>query len=481
MSRPALRRFALLFALLAVPPIGLAEGLPDLGEASQADLPPAMERRIGQTALNEYRESSNFIDDAEITAYINELGNRLLAKSEAAGQDFQFFVLRDPVLNAFAMPGGFIGVHSGLIQAAQSESELAGVLAHEISHVTQHHLARLFGQQNKAQMPILLAMGVALLAGRNNPNLAMGGMAAAQAAGIQSQLSYSRDFEREADRLGISLLERSNFDIRGMESFFERLQKYGRLYETNAPGYLRTHPLTTERISDMDNRIQGKPYRQVADSFEFSLAKAKLRAYDGSARDAVADFAAQLREHKYASEAVVRYGLAHAKVRALDYAGAQREVDELRRLKAQSPMIESLAALVQQKRGDFAGAEKTLRQAMQHSHEPPLAYALTDTLLAAGKNEAALQVVDSNLQSYPSDARWQLLRAQVCSALGRHLQQHRAQAEAYALRGQWPQAVEQLTLAQKSPDGDFFEYSQVEARLRELKQKQADEAKQPLP
>jgi predicted Zn-dependent protease len=266
----------LLAASLLVPAgtVVLAEGLPDLGEAAQGDFSPLLEQKIGASIINDIRaREPSYLDDAEVTGYLNRLGGKLTAHSEGGAQSFEFFALKDPTLNAFAMPGGYIGVHTGLILASQSESELASVLAHEISHVTQRHMARLINKSGQGQAAALLSMAVAILAARSNPDVAVGAAMAGQAAGIQNQLNYSRDFEREADRIGLQVLERSGYDIRGMGSFFDRLQKFGRLYENNAPGYLRTHPLTTERISDMGNRIQGRPYKQVADSAEFLLVR----------------------------------------------------------------------------------------------------------------------------------------------------------------------------------------------------------------
>jgi len=460
----------------------LAEGLPDLGEVSQADFSPLVEKRIGENIMREIRlHEPSYVFDPEISAYLNRLGARLVEQSTDAHQNFEFFVLRDSTLNAFAMPGGYIGVHTGLIMAAQSESELASVLAHEISHVTQHHLARQLGAQNQAQLPMLLSLAVAILAARSHTggDVAQGALMAGQAAGIQNQLNYSRDFEREADRLGIQLLERAGFDIRGMASFFERLQKYGRLYENNAPGYLRTHPLTTERIADMENRIQPLPYRQVPDSLDFLLARAKLKASEGTPSDAVTEFESRLRERKSSSEIATRYGLAIAQMRAGNFVSAEHELVELRRLKASSPMLESLAADLRNKQKDFAGALKILRPALfRYPQERGLTYALIDTLLAAGQPQEALRVCLDDLQMYPGDAYAHGLQAKTYAALGMHLQQHRAQAEVYVLQGQLLEAINQLQFAQKASDGDFYEHSQVDARLRELKVLQAAEALQ---
>lgn len=449
----------------------LAEGLPDLGESSQNELPPQMERRIGEEAMTEIRlRESTYVDDAEISGYLTRLVGRMAVHLEGVRPNFEVFALRDPTLNAFAMPGGFIGVHTGLILAAQSESELASVLAHEMSHVTQHHLARSIAPQQQAQTAAMLAMAVAILAARNRPDLAMGAVASGQAAAVQSQLSYSRDFEREADRMGLALLERSGFDIRGMGDFFGRMEQFGRVYENNAPAYLRTHPLTTERITDMGNRIQTRPYRQVVDSLDFLLVRAKLRAQLGTPDDAVADFSALLVEGKYRSEIPVRYGLARAYLRANNLPAAEKQLQALGHLKVGNTMVETLAAEVAQKAGDVPGAVRILRAAYGRApQERAVSYALIDLLLDTRQPEEAARLLRDELQSYTTDEKLYLMLGRAEEAMGHRFRQHSATAQAYVLRGQVTAAVEQLELAQKAPDGDFYEHSQVDAKLRELK------------
>ena len=480
-------RIKTLLFLLCLAPIGLgipsvlAEGLPDLGEISQAEFSPLLEKQIGETIMREIRlHEPSYVFDPEISGFLNRLGGRLVANSTEARQDFEFFLLRDSTLNAFAMPGGFIGVHTGLIMAAQSESELASVLAHEISHVTQHHLARQLGAQSQAQLPMLLSLAVAILAARahSGGDVAQGALLAGQAAGIQNQLNYSRDFEREADRLGIQLLERTGYDTRGMASFFERLQKFGRLYENNAPGYLRTHPLTTERIADMENRIHSLPYKQVPDSLDFLLVRAKLKASEGIPQDAVIEFESLLRERKSSSEIATRYGLATALSRAGNFVAAEKELSEIRRLKASSPMLESLAADLRKSQKDLDGALRILRLALvKYPQERGITYALIEISLLAGQPQEALRLCQEDLQMYPSDVHVHGLQAKTYAALGLRLQQHRAQAEVYVLQGLLLESINQLQLAQKASDGDFYEHSQVDARLRELKIRQAAEAK----
>lgn len=479
-------RFA--FLLLVLPLLGSgmplrAEGLPELGESAQNDLSPSAEKRIGESIMRDIRlREPSYVDDPEITAYLNRLGHSISAQVEDGRQDFEFFALRDVTLNAFAMPGGYIGVHTGLIRAAQTESELASVLAHEISHVTQRHLARMVSKQNQSQLAALLTMAVAVLAARNNPDAAMGAVMAGQAAGIQNQLNYSRDFEREADRMGLRLLEKAGYDIRDMASFFERLQKFGRLYENNAPGYLRTHPLTTERIADMGNRIQLRPYKQVPDSLDFTLVRAKIRAMEGGADEAVADFESRLKDKKFASEPATRYGLARAYLRNKNVKSAEAQLAELHRLKVASPMIETLAAELRSKQNDFTGAVRILRAASdRYPEDRAVAYELAEALLASQKADEAQKFVTTDLQSHTTDFRMYALQARAYAMQGKQLRQHWAQGEAYALQGQLLPAIEQLQLAQKSPDGDFYDRSQIDARLRDLKARQMEEMKQKNP
>ena len=228
----------------------------------------------------------------------------------------------------------------------------------------------------------------------------------------------------------------------------------------------------------MDNRIQAMPYKQVTDALDFLLVRAKLQASEGAPADAVTEFAAQMKEHKFISEIAARYGLAVAQWRAKNYPGAERELDELRRQKVNSAMIEELAAEVCMSRNDAAGALKILRQVMpRYPQERALAYAQVEALLAVGQPQEALRATVDDLQMYPSDLRMHDLQAKTYAALGKRLLQHRALAEVYVLQGQLLPAIEQLQLAQKAGDGDFYEHSTVDARLRELKLRQAKEAK----
>jgi predicted Zn-dependent protease len=465
-------RAALLGLALGALPRALAQPLPDLGDVSSAALPPQIERRIGESIMRDIRlREPAYLDDPELNDYLNVLGGRLAASVPGARQDFEFFGLRDASINAFALPGGFIGVHSGLLTASDTESEVASVLAHEIAHVTQRHIARLLGAQQQMQLPTMVAIAAALLLGRSRPDLAGGAITAAQGAAVAGQLSYSRDFEREADRVGFQTLAGAGFDVRAMPAFFEKMQRSARILDDGSmPGYLRSHPVTTERIADVQSRAAGEPYRQHASSVEYQLVRARLRAEAGAPGDAVAHFSGVVRDGRYASEAAARYGLASAQLRANAPRGAQAEVARLRALKVESAMIETLDARVRVALGDGAGALGVLKAAFaRYPHRRPVLYAYAAALLDLGRYDEVLALLAEPLRLYARDMRLHQARAKAYAGMGKRLLQHQSLAEVYVLQGSLPAAIDQLQLAQSAGDGNFYELSAVEARLKELR------------
>lgn len=457
-----------------------ADDLPELGDAASNELSLGTEKKIGQQIMHEIRwHEPSYLDDPDIEAYLNQIGSRLGGGSSDPGMGFYFFAINDPAINAFAMPGGYIGVHTGLILSAETESELAGVLAHEISHVTQRHIARQIFQSKQMGMASMIAMGLALLAARSNAQAAGAAIATTQAGVISAQLAFSRDFEREADRQGFETLGRAGFDVRGMSVFFSRLQKAVRLYENNATAYLRTHPLTGERLTDMQNREQAISYRQVPDSLDFQLVRAKLRATQGTPGEAIKEAERLLGEKKFASEAAAHYGLAYALFRAKDWAGAEKELMLAKKSRASAAMLDRLLAESRLAQGDATGALTLYREAMnRYPLNIGLVYGYGSALISLRRLDDALRFVSSQLQRYPDDVRLYKQLAESHAGLGHKAQQHRALAESFALQGQTSEAIEQLQLAQKAGDANFFDMSVIDARLREMKRRQLDEIKE---
>ena len=462
-------RILLALIMLAGPGVG-AQGLPDLGDVAQAGFTPLEERRMGEAIMRQIRADRDYYDEAEATDYINSLGNRLASRSTDSRQEFEFFLIRDPQINAFALPGGFIGVNTGLLLAAQAESEAAGVLAHEIAHVTQRHIARMLMQQQQTSIVSLAALAAALLLARANTQAAEAAIAFGQAGAIQSQLNFTRDNEREADRVGLQILDQSGFDPRGMATFFERMQRATRVYEAGAPSYLRTHPLTYERIADMQNRTESLGYRQVPDTLDFQLIRAKLKAQLDPPHEAVAFFEQSLDERKYLSEAASRYGLVASLVRLRQFTRARAELEALRKLTPPNPIVTTLACDLEVQARGAERALPCLREALKaFPSYRALVYAYANALLETNRPQEALRLVEARLQLITDDHRLYVLQARGYAALNKRLAQHRAQAEAYVRLGNLGAAMEQLRIGLKGADGDFYQVSSAEARLKELR------------
>ena len=464
----------LLLWLLCVPAV-LADGLPDLGEVAQTVLTPLDEQRIGEEILREVATSDQVVNDIEALDYLQALGSRLATNSPDNQQRFTFFLVRDNSINAFAMPGGVIGVHTGLILSTLSESELASVLAHEIGHVVQRHLARMLAQQKQDAWKSIAVMAFGLLAARSNPQLASASLQAAQAGAIQRQLDYTREHEREADRVGLQILNDAKFDPRAMPMFFEQLMKGTRFYDGGAPSFLRTHPLTTERMADMQNRVDQLPYRQVVDSAEFFYVRAKLRAEMEKPQQAIAMFEDNLREKKYSNEAAQHYGLAEALMRANQPQRARQEVAWLAANAPRHPMLETQAARLEVASGKpRAAAEKYTQALAVYPTYRGLIYGYAALLLETRQPQAALKFIEEKQPAYPDDAHLYTLKSQAYTQLGKNLLRHQAQGEAYYRNYDLPGAIGQMELAAKAGDGDFYQLSIVEARLKQLQQLQGD-------
>ncbi|MEK6244127.1 MAG: M48 family metalloprotease [Pseudomonadota bacterium] len=450
--------------------------LPDLGDASGSELSLQTERKIGESIMRDIKlREPSYLDDPEVAEYLNGLGARMSGAGTGARQDFEFFAIRDASVNAFALPGGFIGVHTGLISAADNESEIASVIAHEMAHVTQRHIARQIGIQKQMQLPMMIAMAAAILLARSRPDLAGGAAVAAQGGAIQSQLGFSRDFEREADRIGFQTLVASGFDVRAMGTFFEKLQRYMRIMDSgNVPGYLRSHPVTSERITDAQNRAESVPYKQRADPLEYHLVRAKVRAEAVEARDAVKTFSDAVNDRRFANEPGARYGLAVALLRAKEPKRAEAEIARLRADGVASPMVDTLAARVRLALGDQVGALAILKAALaRYPHRRPILYAILGTLQDQGRHDEVLAALAEPLRLYLRDPNLHQARAKAYAGQGKRLLQHQAQAEFYLLQGSLPAAIEQLQLAQSSGDGNFYDLSVVDARLKELRTEHA--------
>lgn len=470
------RAFTLLLCFcLAMP--AWPQVLPDLGDASSASLSEQQEKTIGSRIMRDIRTDPAFLDDPEVTDYVKSLGHRLLGSTDGAGRDIEFFVINEDSINAFALLGGYIGIFTGLIALTQNEAELAGVVSHEIAHITQRHQARAIHGQRTAQWTSLAALALAILAASKSSSSQAGqvteaAMASASAIAIQSQLDYTREHEREADRVGLVTLDRAGFDPRGMSTFFERLLRANRLAEfKSAPSYLRTHPLTTERIADMQARLDQMNPKLVPDSFEYRIARARVRAGTGSATEAVRAARLQLEDRSVLRPREDVYQLALAQRRAREFDAAWKTLEPLRAAgTAQVPAFELLAAQLQTDLGRNDAALATYKAALANAPQHRgLVYGRLTMLVERGRYNEALEDLNERLRTVSDDWRLYELQARCYGALGRSVARHRAQAESFYRRGNLAAAVDQLEIASRMKGGDFYESSMVEARLRELR------------
>ncbi len=485
--------FGLLLACPLVSSYSTAQNLPTLGDSEREELTPYMERKVGDIIMREVRRDPDYIDDAPLLEYINNLGASLVeAKPDVRGEanyDFSFFILRDPTINAFALPGGFIAVHSGLFLAAQSESELAGVVGHEIGHVAQRHIARMLGQERKDAFIPLIAMALAMLAARSSPDAASALAVGGEALALQRQLAFSRDAEREADRVGLQIMADAGYDASGMVSFFGRMQKATRLYH-DVPAFLQNHPMTSERIADLQGRIDNMHYKQHVDSMAFRIIQARLRVLQDSTPQALRDanifFQNQIEMNPHSETVASKYGMAFVALKRGEYDTAATLLHQARetaqRLAAAHPdsswgaIVDSLEIDIAQGAGKTAEAVKLADAARErYPLSRGIAHQYADALLADGRRDDAIAYLRDQAQLYREEPQLQGLLAKAYAEEGKKALQHLALAEEYALDGSLLAALDQLGMARKGGDASYYENSVIDAREREFKERWNDE------
>ena len=448
--------------------------LPELGSPSDQYLTPADEVILGREFMLSIEKQANVLDDPLISDYIQELGDTLLKKSAAAGQNFTFFVIDEPTINAFAGPGGHIGVYSGLILATQSESELASVIAHEIAHVTQKHLLRAFDEANRMSgktAALILASILVGVAGSPNAGIAMA--TGAQAGAIQDQINFTRSNEEEADTVGIKILADADFDPRAMPVFFERLTHASRVYESGIPEMLRTHPVTTNRIADALGRAEQYNYRQYPGSLRYYLTREALRVRSfKEPADAVKHFASGLDEGRHLNEEAQEYGYALALSADHQYKKAEGIIEKLLKQRPQQMEYILASADIARQSGNPQKGLRTLDTYYSLMTENyPLAVAYIDALTTAKRYDDARHVAVHAINLRGDDPRLYRMLGKVEELSGNASEAHRLLAEANVAEGQNMAAVQQLEIALKMTDkNDFQQTSKIESRLNKLKE-----------
>lgn len=450
--------------------------LPDIGSPADAVLSKSDEARIGRAIMRNIRMSGQIVEDPQITEYINEIGHRIAAHANDGDHSFTFFVVDDPNINAFALPGGYVGVHTGLLDATRSEDELAGVLAHEVAHVTQRHIARaVHANQRQSILSTAIMLGAILAGAAGGGGDAMqGAIAIAQGTAVQQQINFTRSNEYEADRVGISALADAGFNPDGMAAFFEVISSDTRPVEARVPEFLRTHPVSSARIAEARGRARDYPRVESNDSTNYGIARARLRVSSaGTAEQAVAMYEQTRYERQTDIE---RYGRAVAYQRAGRHDEANRIFEEL--VSKDSKVIayhvglaQSQLALerVQQARATFERARELFPRNV------PLIIHYAEALLQLGEAQLAHKMLLDLLNNVPPTPEQVRLIARAAIDAGDTAEAHYYMAEYSFMTGDLVQGVHFLRQALRVPDIQEIQRIRFEARIDFIREYMTEE------
>lgn len=447
--------------------------LPDFGDVSEETLSPAEERALGEAFMREIRSRLTLVGDPQVEQYIQSLGYRLVASSDRQDLGFTFFVVEDGSLNAFAAPGGFIGINSGLVLATRSESELASVLAHEIAHVTQRHIARAFEHANRSNLPVLAGILAAIVVGAQDVEAGQATAAAVIGTTAQRRINFTRQNEMEADRIGIGLLADAGFDPREMAGVFEKLQNAAR-YSQRPPEFLSTHPVTTNRIAEARDRAARLPYRQHESSESYYLVRVKLRVRIAGDPGGVLDrLVKELATGQAQSAAANAYGQALAMARLGREHDARAVLERLVESHPDNMTFRTELAGNAFRTGDLPRALALYSEGLDlYPDDRGLVRGHAAALIVAGRPRETLELIDDYGQLHTLDSEMYRLRADAYGKLGRTIESQAELAEHYYLSGRLEQAIHQLRLAsrdrKRGRNQDFYRTARIEARLEEL-------------
>ncbi|MCW8906769.1 MAG: M48 family metalloprotease [Sedimenticola sp.] len=453
--------------------------LPDIGNPSGNVLTPAQEKRLGRAFMRSIRSSLPVIQDPLLSAYIQSLGERIVQANENASGGFQFFLIDAQQVNAFAGPGGHIGVYAGLITTTESESELASVLAHEVAHVTQKHLVRTYDAVQTMSLPAaaVAIAAIAIGAATDNPDMALAAATGVQAGMMQREINFTRSHEEEADSIGIKTLAEAGFDPTAMPVFFSRMGKASRLYDNGKlPEFLRTHPVTTNRIADAYGRAGTFPYRQRADSLDYHLARERLRVMAfKDPREGIDFYSKSLNDGRYRNEEAHRYGYVLSLIGNRQYEQAR---EQLERLTRESPeQVEYLVAGsdLEKLSGDPQAGLEILKTGLKtHPANYPLTIYYAQALLDIGQPQKVIPLLEQQLQGRPDSVLAYKLLAQAAGDSGRGSEGHGYLAEYYYLIGDLKSALNHLETALRDRDLSYYESARMAARLKEIRQEKED-------
>jgi len=469
--------------------VGLAHaqpsGAPSLGPASADELSPAVERKLGEAIMTEARRDPDFVSDPAINQYLNDMAHHLVAFAPSGGPELVVFGVRDAVVNAFAMPGGFIGVNTGLIVSTKSESELAGVLAHEAAHVVQRHMARGLTQQKQSNAIMLASMAAAILAALAHAggNAAAGVALFGQAAALDQQLGFSREAEQEADRIGFDMLSQAGYDPTGMVRMFAGMMNAATLNESVRGGvFASTHPLSMQRMTDMQNRVRlMKPVpNQSSGSYWYVRAKARvIQSRDVKTALLVTEqFQEEARVGDGLSRSAALFGLSLLAFQNKNYASAEQYLKSAQLNVSPSAFLSAQAIDIDLAKGDSSHALATAQAAIKKWPEQiAIVQRLVKAYEESRKDRELVELLNQYIKLWPDQvpSLYQSL-GQAQERMGLRIESRENIATYYRLTGALVAAMNQLQEARKLSN-DFYEQSQLDAKVQTIREQMSLERK----
>ena len=439
--------------------------LPDFGSPADTILNRSREAQLGRSIMLQLRNAGVIVEDPQLTEYVKILGSRLASQANNGDFTFNFFIIDDNQINAFAMPGGHIGVHTGLVLASENESELAGVLAHEVSHVTQRHIARSLYDNQRMSIVSIATMLAAILIGAaaDSPEATQGLLMGSQAAQLQRQINFTRSNEHEADRIGMGVLAAAGFDPNGMATFFEKLQiRYG-VARQNVPQMLQTHPVTGARIAEARGRARQLPRQEYVDSTGYNLAKARIIVLDATTPEAALAAFDRMDD----GSTTTRYGRALALSRMALNDNAERE---FRSLVEEHPTV--IAYHIGHAESLMSSGYTTLAMEVYGEaselfpRNVPLTISYAEALIEAGRPADAHHLLLDLLNNVPPTPAQIQLIARAANAEGDVGNAQYYMGEYWISVGNLPLAIEQIRMALEAPGVDRIDKARFEAKLK---------------
>lgn len=455
--------------LLQAAPNGVA--LPELGDPASSTFSTQQEYELGRAWLKMFRSQVRTISDPLMQDYMEYLIYKLASFSQVKDRRLDVVIVDNPTINAFAVPGGVVGVHNGAFLYADNEAELASILGHELAHLSQRHFVRGVEQQQRAMLPMMAAMlGSLVLAATARGDIGMAGIAATQAAAQQSQLSFSRENEQEADHIGMETLVKADYDPNAFAEMFENMLAANRFAGRNPPEFLLTHPLTESRVSDARNRAREFPRQVYIDNLDFQLMKARAEIQlSANNSEALKKFKARLKGPSRNAEAE-HYGLALAYLQAGQLKEARDQLDPLLKNDPRRLAYIITDADIDVATGASERAMEKLRAQLRvNPGNYPLSMTYADALLKAGQPQIAEGVLEEQVKARPADPYVWFELAETHGLAGNILGVHQARAEYYVLNGVLDKAEQQLNYALLLAKKDPITMSKIEERMRQIK------------